>query len=198
MGNKKYYKSLFILIIAISLSTYSEATLSQYFLCNKDYLNNEFLEKNPFINAVLKDDVKKFVKLTKNIKVVRQEGIVALHALVFANEPLFVHILLRAGLNPNSAAGQGSTPLICAATCGHVAIMDMLMNFGANVNLLSNNHTGALTVAIAFEHPDAVAYLLENGAKPIVKDREVTDYEVARRTHNKKIIQLLNAWNIKK
>lgn len=72
--------------------------------------------------------------------------------------------LLAAGANPN-VTQQGSTPLHKAAMRDHRAVMTLLINGGANVNVKDNHGRTPLAEAAGSRTPDAVKLLLDSGAK---------------------------------
>lgn len=57
-----------------------------------------------------------------------------------------------------------TTPLMEAASAGHVDIIHLLINHGADVNALSSTGNSPLMYACAAGHVDAVRELLESGA----------------------------------
>ena len=58
----------------------------------------------------------------------------------------------------------GWTPLIYAATGGHDAIVEYLLNEGANVNAVSPNGTSALMMAVREHRLDTARLLIGRGA----------------------------------
>lgn len=69
------------------------------------------------------------------------------------------------GLSPNGYDTDSRTPLAEAARLNRVTIMDILVKKGANVEKLDQLAYSALFHAVAAAQPQAVAYLLEAGAK---------------------------------
>ncbi|KAJ2453719.1 hypothetical protein EV183_002018 [Coemansia sp. RSA 2336] len=64
---------------------------------------------------------------------------------------------------------QGSTPLICASCFGHTHIAELLIDYGANVNLQDNSGWTALMWATTNHNQDLVRVLLEHGASSSAK-----------------------------
>lgn len=61
-----------------------------------------------------------------------------------------VEVLLQAGADPNKATKKGVTPISAAAHKGQVAIMTLLLNGGAQVNLVNPSGSSALIQASHF------------------------------------------------
>lgn len=85
-------------------------------------------------------------------------------------------IMLRASNEEKPGAlthlvdGQGRTPLHCAAVVGRVEVMELLVAHDVPLNAQETpGSTTALHVAVANDHPDFVAALLESGADPNVQ-----------------------------
>jgi ankyrin repeat protein len=56
-------------------------------------------------------------------------------------------------------------PLAVAARCGHLGMVRLLVQRGANVNGMDYKGTTALSYAVYGDHAEVVAYLLHHGAK---------------------------------
>ena len=65
---------------------------------------------------------------------------------------------------------SGRTPLLCAAKQGHVGLVDMLMNKGADVNARDNQGWSALLHAVHESHLPCVQLLLDRNADVNVAD----------------------------
>src|SRR5438105_3417331 len=62
---------------------------------------------------------------------------------------------------------EGATPLTLAAFAGHIEIVGMLLELGADVNPVSNDGS-ALAMASWSGHADVAALLIARGANPNV------------------------------
>ncbi|XGW15012.1 hypothetical protein V3C99_000915 [Haemonchus contortus] len=65
----------------------------------------------------------------------------------------------------------GRTPIIAAARCAHVGLIDMLLNKGANINQRDDHGWTALAHAIHKNHLSSVQLLLDRNAEITGKDR---------------------------
>jgi ankyrin repeat protein len=84
-----------------------------------------------------------------------------------------VRRLLKCGVSASSRAGIGLyTPLKHAAVNNHVAIMALLLLAGADIDSCGDGGRTALYFAAIVFQPEAVKFLLENGAKTSVTSRE--------------------------
>ena len=68
-----------------------------------------------------------------------------------------------------SLAQEGNTPLHCAAFYGHVAVAEMLIAAGAEVNLANNYGMTPLRWAARNGHLEVVQLLLRHGADKELK-----------------------------
>ena len=67
-----------------------------------------------------------------------------------------VNAVLSTGISPNADLGAGQSPVMIAAMKGHIEIMTVLIEHGANINISDGEGRTALScaVAIACEFPD--------------------------------------------
>jgi len=89
-------------------------------------------------------------------------------ALLFAarqGEVEIARLLLNAGADIDSQAGNGTSPLVVAAHSGHSALAQMLLEEGADANSLGAGYT-ALHAAILRGDLETVEALLDHGADP--------------------------------
>lgn len=77
--------------------------------------------------------------------------------------------LISKGANVNK---PGWTPLHYAATHGHLAVIDLLLENYAYIDAASPNGTTPLMMAASYGTPDAVKLLLEAGADPLIKNEQ--------------------------
>jgi len=83
-----------------------------------------------------------------------------------------VQELLDLGVDPNFATKYWKdTALNRASEYGHTAIVEMLLNAGANLNLVDRNGETPLMRASREGHTDIVKMLLNAGANPDLEDR---------------------------
>ncbi len=93
-----------------------------------------------------------------------------------------VKLLLDLGADPDAGASvNGLTPLMAASMKGHVAVMELLIQRGADVNIRAMFGQTALHIAAEFGTPETVKVLLAHGADPHVADKNgLTALEIAK------------------
>lgn len=77
--------------------------------------------------------------------------------------------LISKGSNVNK---PGWTPLHYAATHGHLAVINLLLENYAYIDAASPNGTTPLMMAASYGTPEAVKLLLEAGADPLIKNEQ--------------------------
>jgi len=91
---------------------------------------------------------------------------------------------------------QASEFLLMSAGLGHKEIIEALLNFGIDVNIIGKNNRTALITATHFNRADIVEYLLQHGANTSLKDKDGnTALDIARRNGNNKVIALFQQPN---
>lgn len=85
-----------------------------------------------------------------------------IHA-AFSGDADKVRVLLKKGVDPNAAKG-GLTPLMVAASRGHVPVLRLLLAAGAQVNAQDRAHVTALMLAALQSSAEDVDLLLQSGA----------------------------------
>ncbi|XP_041378923.1 ankyrin repeat domain-containing protein 50-like [Gigantopelta aegis] len=98
--------------------------------------------------------------------------------------------------SPDAPLVLGLTPLMVASSCGHVDIVDALIQTGANVNK-QESYWGLTSLFFAVREGKSaliVETLLENGANPNVIVSNETPLDVANETELKAIIKLLTKY----
>ena len=92
-----------------------------------------------------------------------------------SNDLTTVEKAIKAGADVNKPEKNKFTPLGWAASKGNLAIMNLLINAGANINSVAGPFgASALTYdagGSGSDNPDAVKLLLQHGAKVNFKDR---------------------------
>jgi hypothetical protein len=94
-----------------------------------------------------------------------------------------VNLYLVLGANPNVRPEY--SPLANAAAHGHAAIIKDLLVAGANPDILTHHHETPLHHAVHAHQDKAVAVLLQHGADPTIRSRNIdpagTPYDAALR-----------------
>lgn len=84
--------------------------------------------------------------------------------------------LLEEGTPVDSENASGETALYLAAKRGHVAVVELLLERGADINKTIESSFGsegtALHVAVNWGHIDVVRLFLDSGADPNLVDRQ--------------------------
>lgn len=89
----------------------------------------------------------------------------------------------------------GWTPLHYAATRGHVAVMNLLLDNHAYIDAASPNNTTPLMMAAFYGTPSAVKSLLEAGADPLLKnDQGLTAIDFAHRNNRQESADIIAAF----
>jgi ankyrin repeat protein len=109
------------------------------------------------------------------------QGFEMVARLLFAADPALV----------NTSYSRDYTPLHLAAKHGHVNIVDLLLEYGVDVNLPCADDT-ALCLAISGGHTEAVALLLDKGAEAnALSGYKSNGIQEASWKGNKEIVELL-------
>ena len=100
--------------------------------------------------------------------------------------------LISKGANVNK---PGWTPLHYAATHGHLAVIDLLLEKHAYIDAASPNGSTPLMMAASYGTPEAVKLLLEAGADPMLKnDLGLTAIDFAQRADRRESAELIAAF----
>jgi uncharacterized protein len=81
-------------------------------------------------------------------------------------------LLLKKGTDVNSRDSTGSTALMCAAGYGHLDIVRLLIDNGADVNLMKPGYVTALGIAESNHRTEVVRYLYALGVGSEVDARD--------------------------
>jgi len=126
------------------------------------------------------------------------DGFTALHTAIWAGYPEITDLLIQNNANLEARDNDGDTPFLLAATCGDTLIMEILYKFGVDIFARNNNDYNALNLAIAYDHKDAVNYLLKKSTKWYDPEIPGLDpYKVAAKYQRKDIEEILISYNIK-
>lgn len=107
-----------------------------------------------------------------------------------------VKTLIEHGADINeSHIENGTTPLIIAASNGHMDIVKLLVEHGTNVN--KSNHKGVtpLLMAVKNHHNNIVIYLVEHGAKTDKSAKNgISPLNIAKKNNDPVMTCLLHKW----
>jgi ankyrin repeat protein len=101
-------------------------------------------------------------------------------------------LLISRGADVNK---PGWAPLHYAATRGHLAIMNLLLEHHAYIDASSPNGTTPLMMAAFYGTPSAVKLLLEAGADPLLKNEQsLTAIDFAQRNQRQDSADIIAAF----
>ena len=107
-----------------------------------------------------------------DINLKSNEGQSALHEAVSRGQTSVVKLLLEHEATDIEQTGRyGLTPLICAAQCGHLTILDLLLKSDADLSAKSEQDYTALHHAAYHDKLDCVKLLLQNKAPIAVRNQ---------------------------
>lgn len=101
-----------------------------------------------------------------------KHGVSALFHAVANGHNKIAEAILRISNQPNDIEPEkGFTPLLIAATNGHIALVRILLQSGADPNIQNIDGITPLHNAVFEEQVDIAKLLLEAGADPLIPDR---------------------------
>lgn len=102
-----------------------------------------------------------------------------------------VSFLLEKKADINYVSDEG-TALMAAVVKGNIALVELLINHNANLDLTNSNGTTALMYAVKFNNYEITKLLIEHKSNKTILDKEgKTAFEYAVFSNNEKIINLL-------
>ena len=162
------------------------------------------LAKGPALNAYFHATKTGDVKLLKETlaadsNLVRKKdnlGNSALHYAAGFGHIDIVDILLEAGESANVRDTNGNTPLTLACSNDRQAVMNKLLQAGANIKALNRRNYSAIDYGIRFGHSDAVAAILEYRDKNYISAPILNGTVSLAMRHNRgEIVRMLDAAN---
>ncbi len=148
------------------------------------------------VDALEEGDLKRLVVLAQHPRTsleTSEEGLTILGLAVRRGVPEAVDALLQAGVDPDGGAEiEALSPLLVAVAMGEAAILERLLEAGADANVRDPGGATALMAAVAEQDQVAVEILLQAGADPALGDREGrTTLEIADDNGHTRIAHLL-------
>ena len=129
---------------------------------------------SPLADAAMQGDlgqVRSLLAENADVNVAQGDGSTALHWAAYWDDSEMARVLLEAGANVGATTRIGDfTPLLMAARSGSAAIIELLLDRGADVDAPNAAGTTALMLAAAAGKPDAVKLLLDRGADVDARD----------------------------
>src|SRR5205823_6549536 len=86
-----------------------------------------------------------------------------LHEAIYHNKMDITELLLKAGADVN-AIGDGKVPLITATLKNNIAIVNLLLNYGAAIEGRGQKNDTALHIAAGENNLSLISLLLDRGA----------------------------------
>jgi uncharacterized protein len=115
--------------------------------------------------------VRALIDKKADVNTAQVDGTTALHWAIRSDDLEMTEMLLKAGARASAANQAGATPMLLAAMNGNAAILNRLMQAGADPNApISQTGDTPLMIAARTGTIDAVRVLLDHGAKVNVKE----------------------------
>lgn len=107
---------------------------------------------------------------------VNDQGTNALHALAYRSKDLdVINYFLKKGTDVNQQDEAGNTPFLNAANRNSLDILKLLSSHLKDINLTNKKGESALSLAVAHNSPEVVAFLLKLKADATVVDAQGND-----------------------
>ena len=141
-----------------------------------------------------RDAVTALLKQAADVNAAQGDGMTALHWAAMKNDAELARMLLYAGANVKATTRIGAyTPLLLAAKNGSAAVVEPLLNAGADVDAATSNGTTPLMFAAASGNRAAVETLIARGADVNAKEsvRGLTPLMFAAASNRAAVLELL-------
>src|SRR5580658_4169649 len=138
--------------------------------------------------------VRTLLQRKANVNVPQIDGTTALHWAVRADDMETAELLIRAGANVSAANRSGATPMLLASINGNAAMIEKLIQAGADPNAaLTKTGDRALMMTARTGKTGAVAVLLDHGAQVNAKESwgDTTALMWAVSEHHPAVVELL-------
>lgn len=128
--------------------------------------------------------VERLIKQGTSINVeLNPDGDTPLTKSIFSRQTDLAVWLIANGADVESALHNGRTPLITAAGCGDMRVIDALLATGASINRQMNNGATALMYAVSKGFVDVARKLIQKGASTTLRDNDGwTVFDYARKS----------------
>jgi ankyrin repeat protein len=118
-----------------------------------------------------RQQVQSLLKENVDVNSAQGDGHTALHWAAYRDDIDMARLLIRSSAKVDARTRVGDiTPLLLAAKNGSAAMIEVLVNAGAEVNALNANGTTPLMLAAASGKTAALTILIDHGANPNLRD----------------------------
>jgi ankyrin repeat protein len=120
------------------------------------------------------------------------DGTSPLMAAAWAGNADIADLLVQNGANMEARDNDGFTPFLIASQFGDTLLMNYFLTGGVNLYEKNNNNFSALDLAIANDHKEAVALLLERGDQwNSAENSSLNPYRIAYDYNRKDLVRML-------